>query len=266
MIDLQKARGAPSPDEEVTKLSASLKESEIKLRQVSDKNEELNIIVQSLEQSNKDILSDMGTLIQRIDNPKQTSKGINNQVVKQLNSRIDTLQGREEKAIEAAQKAEEVVNALKKQLHDERSCWLSERSSLQQSRDNRNNRASQTEEDESLSFERQRLEKRMDEFNKEASLYQMKLYEVQKDNHEIKEKYGLKTSQHIEEVGKLKREIIHLKKRCESLEENLGEASSARTTFERLKNDLQLENESLKRKIEEYLDCLLYTSPSPRDS
>ncbi|CAG9335352.1 unnamed protein product [Blepharisma stoltei] len=244
LIEIQKSRSQESltrasPDEELSQLSNSLRTEQMKSQQLERENADLKHIVSSLEQSNKELHQDLSGILTKIDGTESYTQNLaaQTQLVSRLNARITALKNREEQALQQLVRAEEAINKLKQQFEEERQAWNTEKDSIlkaskkakvvKHSQDTQTDVKKEGLEFEWEEFESRRYEKSIADLNKEVTLYQMKHYEVLKDNHALKEKFSQKESQHVEEISRLQREIMQLEKKNEISEEQLGEVKKS---------------------------------------
>ena len=270
IIEVQKAhaeaeamvKAAPSPEEEIQQLRNSLHEEKHKVSELDREKSELGKLVESLENANKELHSEMAGILQKIDSSENFTQNIQaqTQLVTRLNARISNLKSREEEALTAAAKAEEITKRLKTQLEEERKNWEVEKESLSRaaSQSLKQSSSSQTEEQpkEGLEldweqFEMRRYEKRIAELNKESTLYQNKHYEALKETHQLKEKYSLKCSEHLDEISKMQREALFLEKRNENLEEELSNSRKKVDSLSFQVTTLQHKNSELMNNLEQ---------------
>lgn len=268
LLDIQKSRSNDSltratPEDELSQLSNSLRNEQLKSQRLERENQDLKSILNSLEQSNKDLHQELSGILSKIDGTESYSQNLaaQTQLVSRLNARLTSLKTREEQALQQLAKAEEAINALKRQLEEERKSWNLEKSSILKASKKiktvRLNQETQTElkreglEFEWEEFEIRRHEKGMADLNKEVTIYQMKHYEVLKDNHTLKEKFSQKEGQHIDQISKLQREIMQLEKRQELSDEQLGEVRRTLDDYTAKLEKMKESRDQLKSHFEE---------------
>lgn len=115
-------KAAPSPQEEISKISASLQEEQIKALRLEDENKKLFNEVKSLEYSNKQLSSEISFILDNADSSDLASS--NNHLLIKIANKIKNLQTKEQDALKAAAIAEEGIKALQNELYQEKNSEL----------------------------------------------------------------------------------------------------------------------------------------------
>lgn len=112
-------KAAPSPEEELARLSSSLKEEQNKALKIEEENNNLKMIVKNLEASNKVLNNEISTLFDKIDTPEAVRYSSENQLITKINAKINVLKTKEQEALKAASLAEEGLRVLQADMSAE---------------------------------------------------------------------------------------------------------------------------------------------------
>lgn len=252
-IDSEKSR-------EIEKLTSSLRSESEKSRHLEQENSELKSIVESLEKANKDLTRDMTTIAQKLDSGDAVAQSMatQTQLVSRLNARISSLKVREEKALSVAAETEQRLEQMRQQYEEERRKWGKEKRSESPKVFRVDVRSMYTQTDELEddgdilsrweTFEKRRVEKKVAQLNKEATMYQMRHYEVLKENNDLKESLTHKLSQQTDEITHLQRELLILQRKYEGLEDEYRELTIKNHAVKKQANDLEAQKVELQAK------------------
>ena len=114
-------KAAPSPAEEITKLSSSLREEQIKAMRLAEEKARLESVVKTLEDSNHLLNSDISMLFDNLEGSEASGASIQNQLISKISNKIQNLRKNEHEALKAAAIAEEGLRILQSELAQEHS-------------------------------------------------------------------------------------------------------------------------------------------------
>ena len=114
-------KAAPSPAEEITKLSSSLHEEQIKAIRLAEEKARLESVVKTLEDSNHLLNSDISMLFDNLEGSEASGASIQNQLISKISNKIQNLRKNEHEALKAAAIAEEGLRILQSELAQEHS-------------------------------------------------------------------------------------------------------------------------------------------------
>ena len=264
LLSINEELSASASKPMVTTKTQTRKSKDAGATKFKKENNELKSTIQELEQINTELSQDMTQLAKRIDSNEAISKNIAEQtaLVSRLNARISTLKNREEQALSAAAKAEEQADVIKQQLDEERDLWSEERASIERASQMRISTPVQTEapvefavelqlseEDQWTSALGKRWEQRVADLNKELTHYQMKHYEIMRENHGLKEEYSGKLTEQLEDNSKLQRHTLELQRKIEFLENQLSTATNKCASLTSKLKEIRKERESVDYEI-----------------
>jgi chromosome segregation ATPase len=254
-IDSKKSR-------EIEKLTQTLRSESEKSRHFEQENSELKQIVESLEKANKDLTRDMTTIAQKLDSGDVVAQSMatQTQLVSRLNARISSLKVREEKALSVAAEAEQRLGQMRQQFEDERRNWGKEKMSegpkvFKVDVRSINTQTEELEDDGDIlsrweTFEKRRVEKKVAQLNKEATMYQMRHYEVLKENNDLKESITHKLHQQTDEITNLQRELLIFQRKYEGLQDEFRELTIKNHAAKKQTYDLEAQKVELQAKHE----------------
>ena len=125
LIDFKKLKNeaalkaAPSPHEDIARLSNSLQEEQLKALKLEDENQKLKNMIKSLENSHKQINFEISSLFDHIESPNPIFSNTQNQLLAKISEKIQNLKIKEQQAIKAANSAEQEIKSLQFELFQE---------------------------------------------------------------------------------------------------------------------------------------------------